>query len=244
VTIVEKVTAWVSGTCIVLAPLSVGLADQLRMAAEAPSSAGIIDTEYGVQSVLTNLSAISDNQGLFVAAASLAYVGALLAIPALLAIWRLSISASPRWAWTGAVMAALGVTGQVVHVAMYHAMALVASQQEDREGAAQLIVNAETTPFVLAIFTPFFLALLSPVPQAIGLRRARVLPLWACLSVVVGTVFFLFVGSTTWSSAIWTLLLVTGFAPAAAATLRTNRQSASPPDNHTQTSTLAPSSNR
>jgi hypothetical protein len=82
------------------------------------------------------------------------------------------------------------------------------------------MVAAERTPFVIALFTPFFLTLICPIPQAIGLRRARVLPLWACLSVVAGTVLFAVLGSTPWSTALWAVLVIVGYAPAAAAMLR------------------------
>jgi hypothetical protein len=222
-----RTTRFVGGASIVLAPLAWGVADQLRMAAEPPAKAGVIDTEHGVESVLADLTAISANEGLFIAAASLAYAGALLTIPALLAIWRLSVDRSPRWAWTGAVMAVLGVAGQMVHVMSYQGLMLAALRHEDRKAAAQFIVDAESTPFVLALFAPFFFTLLCAVPQAIGLRRARVIPLWASLAVVAATVFFLVVGSTPWSSALWTGLLVVGMVPAAAAMLRGDRTSTS-----------------
>jgi hypothetical protein len=164
---------------------------------------------------------------LFIAAATLAYAGALLTLPALLAIWRLSVDRSPRWAWAGAVMATFGAAGQMVHVMSYYGLFLAAVRQDNHEAAAQLIVGAESTPFVLSIFAPFFLGLLCSVPQAVGLRRARVVPLWACLALVTATAFFLFTGSTPWSSAIWTVLLVAGFLPAAAAMLHGDHAPAS-----------------
>jgi hypothetical protein len=213
-------TRLVGGASIVLAPLAAGTSDQLRMAAEPPTSAGIANPAFGVESVLANLAAISGNQGLFTTAAVLAYLAALLTIPALLAIWRLSVDVSARWAWTGAVMSALGVVGQVVHLIGYYGLTLTALRQPDREAAAQLIVDAESTPFVIAVFVPFFFALLCAIPQAVGLRRASVIPLWASVAIVAATVTFLFVGSTPWSSAIWAILLVIGFIPAAAAMLR------------------------
>ena len=53
-----------------------------------------------------------------------------------------------------------------------------------------------------------------------GLRRARVIPLWAAVAVGAATVFFATVGSQPWSSALWTRAVAAGLAPAAATMLR------------------------
>ena len=99
-------------------------------------------------------------------------------------------------------------------------MSLIALDMADRRAAAEFLVAAETSPFLIALFTPFFLTLLCPIPQAVGLFRSRVLPLWACLSIVAGTLLFAAVGSTPWSTAVWAVLVIAGAAPAAAAMLR------------------------
>lgn len=209
----------VGGASIVLAPLAAGVADQARMAAEPPASVGVVDTDFGVEAAVATLDSVAENQGLFLLGGSLSYAAALLSIAALVAIWRLAVQGSPRWAWAGAVLAALGVAGQLVHLVAFYGMYLVAARQDDRASIARFLVDAEQTPFVLVLFAPFFLALLCVLPQAVGLRRAGVIPRWALLCLAAGTVFFLFVGSTPWTSAGWTVLLVAGFAPAAAALL-------------------------
>jgi hypothetical protein len=201
-------------------PVLVAVADELRMAAEGTFSAGLVDTEYGVDTVVESLGTIEQNRGLFALSAAVSYVAVLLMIPALLAIWRLSVARAPRWAWTGAVMAALGVCGSMVHLTGYHGSTLTALDMADRTAAAEFMVAMESTPFVIALFTPFFLVLLCPLPQAIGLLRARVVPLWACVSVVAGMLLSVFVGSTPWSTALAGLLFVAGFTPAALALLR------------------------
>jgi hypothetical protein len=117
-------------------------------------------------------------------------------------------------------MAALGVCGSMVHLAGYPGMTLTALDVTDRTGAAEFIVATETTPFVIALFAPFFLALLCPLPQAIGLFRARVVPLWACLAVVAAALLSAVVGSTPWSTALAGVLFLAGFTPAALALLR------------------------
>ena len=81
-------------------------------------------------------------------------------------------------------MATLGVVGQVVHLG-YWAQNLAAADFADRRAAAEFLVSMDGTPFVLATFIPFFFALFAPIVQAVGLRRARVVPLWATLSIVL-----------------------------------------------------------
>ena len=53
------------------------------------------------------------------------------------------------------------------------------------------------------------------VPQAVGLRRAKVIPLWAAIVVIAATVAIAALGSTPISAAVWALGLVTRLAPAA-----------------------------
>lgn len=205
----------VGGVSIVAAPLLLGIADQLRMAAEPPTSIGAIDAGYGVEQAAAQLVAVEANAGTFAAASWVSYAVALLSIPALVAIWWLAVARSPRWAWTGAVAAALGVTGQMVHVTGYFGLHQVLAAQGDPEAGARVLLAVESTPFTLVIFLPFLVGLLAAVPQVVGLRRARVIPLWACLAVVAATVLFAVVGSTPWASAAYTVLMVAGFAPAA-----------------------------
>jgi hypothetical protein len=215
-----RTTKLIGGAAIVTVPALVAIADELRMVAEGTFSTGLVDTEYGVDTVVSGLATIEQNRGLFELSSVLSYAAVLLMIPALLAIWRLAVGAAPRWAWAGAVMAALGVCGSMVHLAGYHGATITALDMADRTAAAEFMVAMETTPFVIALYAPFFLTLLAPLPQAIGLRRAGVVPLWACLSIVAATVLFVVVGSTPWSAALAGVLFLVGFAPAARAAVR------------------------
>lgn len=86
----------IGGASIVLAPLLVGVADELRMAAEPAQTGTLVDTEFGVETVLATLDAIEDDRGVFVLGAAVSYAAVLLLVPALLAIWRLSVARSPR----------------------------------------------------------------------------------------------------------------------------------------------------
>lgn len=215
-----RTTRLIGAGAMVTVPVLIAVADELRMIAEDTFSAGLVDTEYGVDTVVEGLGTIEANRGLFVLSSSLSYAAVLLTIPALLAIWHLSVSRAPRWAWTGAVMAALGVCGSMVHITGYHGSTITALDVADRTTAAEFMVAMETTPFVIALYSTFFLALLCPLPQAVALFRAGVVPLWACLSVGAGTVLSVVAGSTPWSSALVAVLMAAGLAPAALALLR------------------------
>jgi hypothetical protein len=214
-----RIAQVVGGGSMVLAPLLIGTGGALAIASRPPESAGVVDTEWGVESQLADLTTISENQGLFALSGYCFYAAALLTIPALVAVWRLSVQGSTRWAWAGAVMASLGVVGQVVHLA-YWAHNLAAADFDDRRAAAEFLVFMDGTPFVLATFVPFFFALLAPVAQAVGLRRARVIPLWATLSIALATVLSLALGNLQWNNAAVTVLMIAGFAPAAATMVR------------------------
>lgn len=212
---------WFGAGSIVAAPLLIGLGDQLRMAeVEPPASAGMVDTEYGPEQAAQYLEQVAAASGAYAAAGALTYAGALLLVPALVTIWRVSVGGSPRWAWAGAVLATLGVLGHMVHLQGYYGTNLAASDFAGQPWAGELMMAMEREPFSLALFVPFLVGWLATLPQAVGLRRARVVPIWAMASVAVGTLVFLVVGSTPWSSGLWMVTLIAGFAPAAIAAVR------------------------
>lgn len=212
---------WSGAGSIVAAPLLIGLGDQLRMAeVDRSTSAGMVDTGYGAAQAAQYLEQVAANPGAFAAAGALTCAGALLLIPALVTIWRVSVAGSPRWAWAGAVMAALGVLGHMVHLQGYYATNLALVPFADQPWAGELMIALESEPFGLALFLPYFLAWLCFLPQAVGLRRAGVIPTWAMASVIVGTLVFLVVGSTPWSTGLWMVALIAGLAPAAVAAVR------------------------
>jgi hypothetical protein len=210
------------GLSVVAAPLAFGIGDQLRMAAEHNNDLGVVSGDDLVAETTGQLASVQANLGLFQAASWFFYAAALLTIPALVTIWWLSAGRSPRWAWTGASMAALGVIGQTVHLTGYFGLMQVTSQSADLEQAARLHVALDENVFVGAMFfIPFLLCSLGCfLPQAIGLRRARVVPLWSCLAIVAATVLMFTMGSVPWTSALWATLMVIGFAPAAIAAMR------------------------
>lgn len=205
---------------IVLAPLLAGVADEIRMLAEPPQSGTLIDSEYGVGSVLASLDVIEQNRGLFVLAGALSYAAVPLFVVALLAIWHLSVGRAPRWAWAGAIVAGLGALGLTVHFVGYYGQTLTALGLTDRTAAAEFVVAAERTGLMIAFFLPFFLVLISPIVQGVGLWRAGVIRLWALLAITAGAVLTAVVGSTPWSTAAAAVLFIGGYTPAARAMLR------------------------
>ncbi|SFP51284.1 hypothetical protein SAMN05660464_3382 [Geodermatophilus dictyosporus] len=205
---------------IVLTPVLLGAADLLRMSAEGVDEVGGVATTWGVAEATAQLAAIDAHRGTFELASWLAYAGVLASIPAAVALWRLAAARSRRWAWTGLLLAVLGVIGEVVHLTGYYGLLQLLSAQPDRQSAAELGLAFDVVPFNVALFVPFLLGALAWLPQAVALRRARIVPLWAALTVCLGTVLFLGVGSQPWSTTVWAGALVVGLAPAARALLR------------------------
>jgi hypothetical protein len=70
------------------------------------------------------------------------------------------------------------------------------------------------------MFGPFLFTMIAPVVQAIGLRRARVNPLWAVAAAVAFAGVAIVLGSSTWSTVLYTVLWLAAWSPAILATLR------------------------
>jgi hypothetical protein len=219
--VMGRKATWFGAGSMLAAPLLIGLGDQIRMTGvDRSESAGIVDTEYGPEQAAQYLEQVAANAGAFTAAGAMTYAGALLLIPALVTIWHVSVAGSPRWAWAGAVLATLGVLGHMVHLQGYHATNLALRPFADQPLAGDLMMAMEREPFSLALFLPFLVGWLCFVPQAVGLRRAGAIPTWALASIVVGTLVFLVVGSTPWSTGLWMVALIAGLSPAAVAATR------------------------
>jgi hypothetical protein len=212
---------------IMLAPLTLGIGDQLRMRVMPP------DQDEWSDFVVAMLGSVAADSGLWTAVSYTFYLAMFLGITATIAIWRLSVARAPRWAWAGAILGGLGVLGEAVHLTAHFATLGAFASYEDPAVAAELYMTLEQHSFAMALFTPYLLGILALIPQAVGLRRARVIPLWAMLALVGGLVTMMVAGgSTPVVSAAFTLLVVIGFTPAALAMLRGPRLApahASPP---------------
>lgn len=212
-------TAVAGAVCVVAAPLLLGIGDQLRMAAEgAPAELGIT-SEWTAEQAAAQTESIAAHAGLYSTASWLVLAGILATVPALLTVWRLTVARSPRLAWVGGTLAMLGVLGQMVHLSAYYGLQLAYAGDGAVDGW-QVDQALQVVPVFTAALAPFFLSFLAPVVQGVGLRRAKVVPLWAMMAIVASAVVILVAGSTPVTSAVWTVLAVAGFAPAAAAAMR------------------------
>ena len=213
----------VGAVSIVAAPVLVGAADLLRMMSEqATDEVGTVGESGGAE-VLAQSAAIARNLALYEGAAWLALAGALVTIPAVAAIWALSKDRSRAWAWSGLVLGVLGVFGQTVHLVGYYAHQLLFATDVEPAVGSQISTALESQPYFTVLFIPFFFAMLAYIPQAVGLRRAKVIPLWATVVVIATTVMFAVVESTLISSVLGILGLVVGLAPAAYGMTRAQR---------------------
>lgn len=206
--------------CLVAMPLVAMLSDQLRMRAENDDGVGNFG-DYGEAEAARQLASIETNLGLFQAAGWVALLASLLAIPAVVAAWRLAVERAPRWAWAGLVLGAGFVVGTVVHLAGYYGAAEILAVQEDREAAAQVMADSAMTPLGLAMFLPYLVGLaFGFVVQAVALRLSGVLPTWSVISIAVGSVSFLVLGSHPAVSTVWAFALAAGFLPALLGSIR------------------------
>lgn len=213
-----RTTRLIGASSILLAPLLTAVGYLIGIAIYPPTPGGPVNDEYDTDQALADLAAIDEHRGLYALSGALVLVVAVLTIPALLAVWRLTVDRSRRWAWAGAVLAASGVLGGAVH-AVDPGLHLVALETADRAAAADFLVVTSTHPYVVAIFLPVLIGFLAYPVQAVGLVRARIVPLWAGVVIGVGAVVLYLFGSTVWGVVGATVLLLAGFAPAATATL-------------------------
>ena len=191
-------------------PVTIVVADFFRIRAEE----GSVGDGTTVESIASQIAAVEANSGAFAVASWLFYAAALLTIPMTLFLWRLAVDRAPRWAWAAGTLGALSVTGQIAHCMGYFAPLKAYGGWDHELGArAQMALNGDL--YGLAVFAPYLVGImLFPPVAAIALRRARVVPLWAMASVLVGSLVFLGLAGPWWVTAVWGAGLVAGFAPA------------------------------
>lgn len=205
---------------LVLAPVCFGIADEMRLVAVDIDNQVGLAAEWGEAQVVAQTHSVAAHLALFQTSSWLFLAGALLTIPAAVAIWHLTVGRSPAWAWAGVVMATLGVMGQLVHLVLNFGLQQAFATGFDPSMGYQLGQMLENQLFIKVMFGPFLLLMIAPVVQAIGLRRARVNPMWAVAAAVAFSIVAILLGSTTWSAVIYTVLWVAAWTPAALTTLR------------------------
>lgn len=210
-------TRTAAAASVVLMPLFIGIGDQLRIRADGSDQL----TGSGLDQTVTLLRSVHAHAGLFAAASWFFYAAALLTVPMTIVLWRLAVQRSRRWAWAGAVLGALSALGQFAHLMGEFAMTQVFAGHADLVAAAGISLESDRNVLGTALIVPFLLGMvIAPAVQAVALRRARVVPLWSMIAVLLAAAAMVVFGSAPAGSAAWTILLIAGFAPAAAAAMR------------------------
>jgi hypothetical protein len=204
----RRTARMVGAVAAVLMPVAVALGDWLRETAERAAAPGADGTAG-------QLATVAAHRGLFGAAAWVFYAAAALTPAAVLCLWSLAESRSPRWSWAGGVLGGCFAAGQVVHLYGYFgALLAFTAPGTDRAAAATLLDSWDQDVFSSFVFLPFLVGLvLWPVVSAVALLRSGLLRWWN-LGLVVLADLATFATTGRWSSSVWAALLLAGLAPA------------------------------
>jgi hypothetical protein len=193
---------------LVLGPFVWAVADLLRR---------LVDHSNGSDATLI-LHAIADHPGLWHLAASLSLLGAVLTVPGLVAAIGLVRGRGAVLTGVGGYLFGLGLLASLSHmVESYGFYGIV-----ERSGlpTSTALTLDDTSYPVLSIVTVLFIAglVLGQLLLLVGLRRARLVPIWAVVACVVDVV----AGSTGGVAAgiVGVLAWVATFAPVALAVHR------------------------
>lgn len=222
-------TRWtvVGATCLLLTPAVTAAADIARMWAESSgATTGIVDADAADQTAAM-LTAIADRLGTYQLASWLALVAALLAVPAVATVRRLTAARTPRWSLAVLVIGGCLVVGQFVHLMGYFAWNQVLATLPDRQAAIAVANVIGGNAFGQAVFAPYLIGVLLFWPAAaVALYRARQLPRWALVLVLLAGLAMAVLGSSYGVSPAWAGATTLGLLPILLAQLRSARTSA------------------
>lgn len=205
-------SAWL----LVLAPLLLVAADLLRMSAEENGRAtGGVDVNADANSLMANFAAIAGNRATYGVATVVTFVLAFVAVPAVLLGWSMTAKATPVLAKVAAVVGLLFVFGRVTHTFTAFALPMILVEQMPIAEAAQLYaaLNLHWAAALVIIPTVIGIALWFPL-LAVALYRARIIPVWAMVSTLLGSVVLMVLGSSFVATPIFGVLTVVGLLPA------------------------------
>lgn len=211
-------SAWL----LVLTPVLLVAADLLRMSGEADGRAtGSVDVNAGADSLVANFAAIASNTLPYGVATVITYILAFVAVPAVLLGWSMTAKATPVLAKGAVVVGLLFVFGRVTHTFTAFALPMILVEQLPTAQAAQLYaaLNLHWAAALVIIPTVIGIALWFPL-LAVALYRAHVIPLWAMVSMLLGSVVLLLLGSSFVATPIFGVLTVAGLLPAVRAAVR------------------------
>lgn len=196
---------------------------------------GALSTLVGIASGLTvvSLDAEPDRYLAAVAANPAAWnlMGGLLLLTALLtmawapAVWRLTVGRTRAWAWVAGVAASLFAFGQAVHLMSWQATIAALA----RSGLTGAQANAYTQAtdgiaFFWVIFAPFLVGfVVAPALAAVALWRARLVPVWSFVAVLVVSILGVLFGDSMAFTVVHPVVIAAAFAPALVHVVRERR---------------------
>ena len=218
----------VGTVCLLLTPLVNAAADIARMVAEQSGALVGLISESGADQATAMFAAIAANTGTYQLASWLALVAAILAIPGVAAVRRLTANRSPRWSMAATITGICLVAGEFVHLMGYYAWNQILTALPDRTAAVAVVDLTGQNVFGQVVFAPYLIGVLLFWPfAAAALWRSRAIPVWALVLVLVGGLVMVVAGSSYLTSPVWAIATTVGMAPALVTQLRSARTAAS-----------------
>ena len=198
--------------CLLAVPILLALADVLRMRAEGGSSiSGGVGSAPDMVPHFESLALHRPEMGV---ATVLTFATAFIAMFAVSLLWKLGAKQSPVLGRIVLVLGVFFVLGRVIHTIVYFGMMLYFSANYPPAEAAKLNDSMGSFWVVNMVIVPTVIGLALWLPLAgILLWRVRVIPLWAGIAVVAGTLLLIVMGSSFATTILMAVLTVAGFAP-------------------------------
>ncbi len=174
-----------AGLCMILAPLTVGASDLIRLSVEKG--------DLGTREQLTVIAA---SPSMWQAAMILNMLGVILSVPAVLGLLHLLHDRGAVWGHVGGGLYLVGVLGLAAHNAGYYGtLAAASAPGVDQDQAVRFVQAGETIPGnVVLLLMLISGSLLGTILLAVGLFRARVVPRWTAVLVFLSVVVSFFAG--------------------------------------------------
>jgi hypothetical protein len=174
-----------AGLCMILAPLTVGASDLIRLS-----------VEKGDPGAREQLTLIAASPSMWQAAMILNMLGVILSMPAVLGLLHLLHDRGAVWGHVGGGLYLIGVLGLAAHNAGYYGtLAAASAPGVDQDQAVRFVQAAETIPGnVVWLLTLLAGSLLGTILLGVGLFRARVVPRWTAVLMLLSVVVSFFAG--------------------------------------------------
>ena len=214
--------------CLLLTPLVAAAADIARMVAEQTGALVGMLGASGADETTAMFAAIEAHRGTYQLASWLALIAAILAIPGVAAVRRLTADRSPRWSMAATITGICLVVGEFVHLMGYYAWNQILTALPDRTAAVAVVDLTGQNVFGQVVFAPYLIGVLLFWPfAAAALWRSRAIPVWALVLVLVGGLVMMVAGSSYLTSPVWAIATTVGLTPALVTQLRSARTAAS-----------------